>query len=464
VLRLHLSSSAYGECVLPDEKLIRLNRKPAAHWTKLHHGATWATHFNNIRLLATERTPAAWELVLARELKLLCLFHDRTVVIPDSDAINNPAFQALFRGNFHRIRSAFSQGPLMLALRDTAGGLCEVNDQQGSGRLNPEMETLARPFARDFDQFFRAEDLVALEWQMATGVNRFAALIRRLIEFKESPLSPSERELLGAAVQAAVSADSAGRLLFFNVYDHLVSKQRHEFRHPCIQALRAAYMLNISMSAGISPSVSMTDLDPSYAFFIATGKSSVAGTVPDELALHCPIPERILLDSALDTIMFDRIPTLQQLGESLGYFDALEKARASVGAPEFGDSYIRYLDKLAKYMRALEKDSRSGPRCSRFELVDWQKEVLRDRVDAISAREHDLKVLLAYTPPVLIGSTVVPLICMNILPLAALGAAAVGWNVLTGVGSSLVARAAELERARLKRLIDGSTTVPATNL
>lgn len=142
-----------------NQSFAYLNRMPVESWDQLRQNALWSTHLNNIRMIVSDQRSADWQRTLVRELKLLCLFHDRSIVLSDSDLLNSPAFQGVFTTNFQSIRSAFAARLLIPAIRDTAGGLSEVNAQQGPRRADPKMAELAVPFARDFDRFFRASGL-----------------------------------------------------------------------------------------------------------------------------------------------------------------------------------------------------------------------------------------------------------------------------------------------------------------
>lgn len=414
-----------------------LQRKPSEHWRYLKSDATWATHLNDIRILAKSGEKPDWQRTLLRELKLLCLFHGRRVILADSDLNNNPSFQELFLHDVHGIRSAFASSRLLLALRDTATGLADLNRQQGRRRANPEMADRARPFAEMFDAFHDDKGLVAVEWKLAASADGFEQAVKRLAFDSLSPLSTDDRDIVQQAMKAARDVDPEGRLFFGNIYDHIVRKLQYPNTHAAVQGVRAAHMLSTCRRLGFSPSVPLLDGDVSYAQFVS---GSTSTPLSDSLVRSAPLPSRILTDASLDAIDFSLIPTLQDLGDSIGYFAALEAARLACGSPAFGEAYVSYLQKLEEYLQALGREAS-------IELLDWQKQVLRAKREEIDA-DATRKTVFAVCLPLLVVPVAVVLSGMS-------GFALVGLSLL---GAKMVEVVAKKKRQPLTHFIDGTAT------
>jgi hypothetical protein len=369
------------------------------------------------------------------------------VVLPDSYLNNNPAFQDLFLHDTHGIRSAFTSGRLVLALRDTTSGLSELNAEQGQRRAAPTMHERAMPFVAAFDRFHREHGLVALEWSLSPSATLFTGSVQRFIDDPSSPLMPAERESLADAVAAALERSAAGKLFFGNLYDHLVRKLQHPKGHPTIQAVRAAYMLSASENLGIAPSVPMLDVDPAHACFVSRCTPLPFG---DTFLTDAVIPPRILTESALDRVSFGEIPYLQDLGESLGYYAALSHTQQAAGTPEFEGTYIGYLSKLDEFLTSLGKEKQ-------LTLVDWQKDLLRQRLAEITDAEHTRK-FLTICPPVLVLPSVLMMYGVAVLPFV--GLLSLGVTIIT----TAVSAHAESQRRPVKELLDSSATIAQAGL
>lgn len=420
-----------------SDKTDSLPRVDCAVWAK-NRIITWATHLNDLRLI-TEKVSAGQ---LLAELKLLCLFYGQQVLLADTYLTNNPIFHILFHDDAARIRSAFSNQRLVLAIRGDAPTLSEVNNQQAGKRADPAIHEKAARFAKEFDTYALTHEVCSVSWSVNSASTTFEAKVKTILEHP-TLLDPGKKELAKNAISAAISKDPGGRLLFGDAFDFLVRQKGLPVKDPTVQAFRTAYLLNVGLELDIPPAVPMTDLPSDFVDCVLRRGhvGSFEGIEPKkELGL---LPKRVLSDQTLDRISFEDILDLQRFGQEVGYFQALENARSSLGTPQEVEAYVRFLKKLGHYIEAMgrRKD---------VELIPWQEDLVREKIGQIEARKYS-QVMLWWCVPVAIHVILRAIFGINV---------SLGGLMVTAAGGTLLStRRARRKRDALESWLKGSARV-----
>ena len=435
--------------------------------------ATWATLADDLRLRSDLRQRVAPCRRLLRETKALCLYHGTTLFIPDSHLTDNRLLQQLYLDLDTGIAWAFRMGMLVLALRDRAENLAEVNEQQGTKRSVPAMLTRARPFVRKFD---REQSLEArwARWSLSKLSGGFEGAINRLIEEGHLVLNSTARSMLSRARRKAIRRAreeahdaSEGYFRFGDVYQELRRLTGSNDFDPAIQAARTAYLLNPGLKLGVDTSPVASDLPTRFLSFVAYGTATAQWpTDTDDIVSELDIPGLdVITQAGLDALTFPDIRRAQAFAKKIGYFRALKAVSAAPHTAECWSVLRDYTKRLKRYVKYMKRE---WPILDVVPLDEYFQMVSkRLKLANMESRAWRWRLLGMAMPIVLFAGGAA--LTMNALGINEAGAllrategVATAGALAGGLASKLISRRFSKKEKELRRTLSGTMRIPGT--
>lgn len=408
----------------------------------------WTTQFNDLRSpLSLGANVEQRYLRIQLELKLLALLLPRAL-IRDANLVNHPELLQMLRDDVACIRTAFERGAILLAIRDTASNLVEVNEGAGPNRAFPQRYGAAQLQLPEIDSWLRDRQVGLVGTPAGAETDSFALNLEKILS--EQKISEQNSAALRTAIQASRQLNGEASLLRFgDVYRHLVGKRPKRASSELVQWCRAAHVLVAPVAHSLPASTADQDLPPRMSAFLC---GHAEAFMPDTFKWIDLYPRRVLTDETLFQMNFKAIAGFRKTPYGIAYFKAAKAMQQAFAAEDFEKKYADYLGCLSEYLEFIGAEMR-------VELVGWQDALLRRQV---KIEESDAKIFGWGTPIVMMG-VAAPFAIWTSSPLDFMkGAALVAGVVGAGIAGIRSLRESR-NPSRLAKLLSGTTvTSPAS--
>ena len=348
---------------------VKLNKIPIEDFGS-NLGITWATHLNDFRPESRNTNPHHPQTLL-HELVFLMLFCGENVLLPDAHITCCPSFQHLFQEN-DLVKNAFRQGNLVLAIRDNAGNLDEVNNKQKSMRKHKEDFECSKAFAPIFDKYIGSETRCA-EYKISDLSKSFSDGVQKIIE-SNLITNLQDRDILCQAAAQAYQKEGGEDVFRYGKVVEYLDEHYKEKAERLKSYFNPAYLLSPLFAMDYLPfSLHWNIPHSKYAsILLEDGGNQKCLTDTDNEG----VPEDLWKVHSLNPseLSHECLCECQKIAQEMNYYDALRSARVFLRTSEEKEEIRNFQNVLLEYMMEIKKVTR----CGEYSWTDCAKKLWGD--------------------------------------------------------------------------------------
>ncbi len=418
--------------------------------THISQGGWWINHLADMRSIYAYGKNQSLENAqrqLLMDLKIMSIFWGENLIVEDGDILNNLAFHKLFLDNSQYFRSLIDDGIIKIALRENVSGLGDLNELVKTRRLKEENYETVKKFCIFFDNYIKYRNIKKISWSVEDTSNYFVECIKRFTHAINSPLMPSEHEMLADLLYE--SEQKYGNLFAGNLLSIARSKNIID-NHNIIQAIRAARLARLQDTPD-SIILPPNDIESSFVNF-AVKRNFSRQLKNDSVHEYDKIlPNFIPNATSLQALNFLDIREIMSIGKEIGYYDQLNKLIHARDGMVFNEEYIKFINSLNFFLKEIKIGFK-------LEYTNWQKAIIDKYVKDKSEGAYKKMENLITAIPLVATSTVLIAAAFFDIPQPISGISGVV-GAASGVGKFLIDKKRKKNKSNLDNILWSHKTV-----